>query len=101
MGYSSTTHPALLSSARIEFFRTQLASKHEAAFLAPQLLEQVSILTEELSIALRELASLRESMSELAKAYEQSRVTRDPTPDLITAVRDAVAHVLRDSSAES
>lgn len=58
-------HPALLSKAQLDLFRSQLEARREAEFLAPQLLEQVVILTRDLRIALGRVETLRAGLAEI------------------------------------
>lgn len=62
---ATVTDSALLTCEQLAYFRSQVAKKEEAAFLAPQLLEQVSILTAELRAAVHEIEAMHKAISEL------------------------------------
>ncbi len=66
-----------MSQAQLDSFRTQLGVRQEAAFLAPQLLEQVVILTQDLRIALGEVETLRAGVSGVAEALSDLLGTAD------------------------
>jgi hypothetical protein len=72
--------PSLMSQAQLDSFRAQLGVRHEAAFLAPQLLEQVMILTRDLRIALGDLETLRVGMASIAKALSDLLGTAEARP---------------------
>lgn len=56
---------SLLSSEQIKHFKSQMSVRNEAAFLAPQLLEQVSILTADLRATVAELDALRSGLDDI------------------------------------
>ena len=58
-------HLALLSEDKIAFFRAQVARKREAAFLAPQFLEQLAIMIREMKKAMDEIEAMRAAISAL------------------------------------
>ncbi len=64
-------HATLLSDAQLEELRAQVQIKREAQFVAPQLLEQVVVLTGELRTTLAALNALREAIRELAAIEER------------------------------
>ncbi len=62
--------PSLLSRAQIEQFRAQAKVKREAVFLAPQLIEHVAMLNDQLSRALYRLEMLKEAAHVVADAFD-------------------------------
>ena len=74
MGYPRCS-VALLSKAQIDAFRSQLASRREAEFLGPQLLEHISILTRDLQAARATLDALRSATSDLTVAFDRATGT--------------------------
>ncbi len=66
---SSITFPTL-SASQIEQFRSQVRAKRGTAFLAPQLVEQIQILNDHLTNALKSLAAIRDAASDLALAFD-------------------------------
>ena len=85
-------HLALLSEDKIAFFRAQVVRKREAAFLAPQFLEQIAILVPEVKKATDEIAAMRAAIAELEQRLA-SVLTRggDCPACQHTELREAVA----------
>jgi hypothetical protein len=76
--------PVLLTKAQLDNFRSQVASRQEAQFLAPQLLEQIAILTGHLSqvlarvdAALLAVAELERDLAEASTAGSDCRHCHD------------------------
>ena len=61
--------PALLSKSQLDHFRSEIMKRQEAVFLAPQLLEQVAILSRHLRVALGQLEAARGTLSDIDSSF--------------------------------
>lgn len=64
--------PTLLTDDQLAFFRTQVAKRRDAAFIAPQLLEQVALLSSDVRAAMASLDGIRQAIGELEAAMSPS-----------------------------
>lgn len=83
---------SLMSDAQLDWFRAQLGIRQEAAFLAPQLLEQVALLTRDLRIALADVETLRAGVADVEQVLTDLLGTAEASPwrRKLTAVLDRV-----------
>ncbi len=76
--------PAVLSEAQLAYFRSQITTRNEAMFLAPQLLEHASVLGAHLEAALARLHSVEEVIDDIERCCDDAQVRA-----ALARVRDA------------